>query len=140
VTNGNGKQMAVDILNSGKAYQKMREIIEAQGGNPDVRPEDLPVGDKKEIVVASHDGYITNIDNQQIMAIGRLAGAPRDKGAGLKIMLKKGHKVNKDEPLFEIYAEHDKKLDDALTMVKRSPPITVESMLIEKMTHRPRLG
>ena len=138
--NGAGKQMAVDILNSGKAYQKMREIIEAQGGNPNVKPEDLPIGGKKEIVLAPHDGYITHIDNQRIMVIGRLTGAPRDKGAGLKIMLKKGHKVNKGEPLFEIYAEHEKKLEDALTMAKRCPPITVESMLLEKMTHRPRVG
>lgn len=138
--NGSGKQMATDILNSGKAYQKMREIIEAQGGNPDVKPEDLPIGDKKEIVYAPHDGYIAQIDNQRIITIGRLTGAPRDKGAGLKIMLKKGHKVNKGEPLFEIYAEHEKKLDDALTMAKRCPPIKIESMLIEKMAHRPRVG
>jgi len=138
--NGTGKQMAVDILNSGKANKKMREIIEAQGGNPDVKPEDLPIGDKRKIIVAPSDGYITNIDNQLIMAIGRLAGAPRDKGAGLKIMLKKGHKVNKGEPLFEIYAEHEKKLDDALAVAKRCPPIKVESILLEKMTHRPRVG
>jgi AMP phosphorylase len=138
--NGMGKQMALEILRSGKAYQKMREIIQAQGGNPDVKPEDLPIGDKKEIVLAPHGGYITDIDNQRIMKIGRLAGAPRDKGAGLKIMLKKGHKVNKDEPLFEIYAEHEKKLDDALTMAKRFPPIRIESMLLEKLTRRPRMG
>jgi len=138
--NGAGKQMASEILNSGKAYQKMREIIEAQGGDPDVKPEDLPIGDKKEIVTAPHDGYITQIDNQSIITIGRLAGAPRDKGAGFKIMLKKGHKVNKGEPLFEIYAEHEKKLEDALAMAKRCPPIKVEGMLLEKMAHRPRMG
>jgi len=134
-----GRQMAFDILNSGKAYQKMREIIEAQGGNPDVKPEDIPVGNK-EIVLAPYDGYITNIDNHLINAIARTAGAPRDKGAGLKIILKKGHKVNKGEPLFEIYAEHEKKLDDALALAKRQPPIKIESMLLEKLTHRPRMG
>jgi thymidine phosphorylase len=55
-------------------------------------------------------------------------------------MLKKGHKVNKGEPLFEIYAEHEKKLDDALAVAKRCPPIKVESILLEKMSHRPRVG
>lgn len=138
--NGAGRQMAVEILNSGRAYQKMREIIEAQGGDPDVKPEDLPIGDKKEIVLAPHDGYITHIDNQSITAIGRLSGAPRDKGAGFKIMLKKGHKVNKGEPLFEIYAEHEKKLDDALAIAKRYPPIKIESILMEKLTYRPHVG
>ena len=134
---GMGRQMASDILNSGKAYQKMREIIEAQGGNPDVKPEEIPIGNK-EVVLAPHDGYITNIDNHLINAIARTAGAPRDKGAGLKIILKKGHKVNKGEPLFEIYAEHDKKLSDAVALAKHQPPIKIESMLLEKLTHRPR--
>jgi AMP phosphorylase len=137
---GAGKQMAVEILKSGKAHQKMREIIEAQGGNPNIKPEDLPIGDKREVVVAPHGGYITHIDNQRVMAIGRAAGAPRDKGAGLIIMLKKGHKVNKDEPLFEIYSEHEKKLEDALALAKRQPPIKIEGMLLEKISHRPRLG
>ena len=40
----NGRAMAEDMLDSGKAMQKMREIIAAQGGNPAVKPEDLPVG------------------------------------------------------------------------------------------------
>ena len=136
---GMGKQMAVELLNSKKAYEKMREIIEAQGGNPDVKPEELPVGNKKEVVFAPNDGYITNIDNHRIMEIGRAAGAPRDKGAGLKIILKKGHKVNRGEALFEIYAEHERKLDDALALAKRLPPIKIESMLLEKIT-RPRVG
>jgi len=136
---GMGRQMACDILNSGKAYQKMREIIGAQGGNPDVKPEDIPIG-KSETVLAPYDGYITNIDNQRIVAIARAAGAPRDKGAGLKIILKKGHKVNKGEPLFEIYAEREKKLSDALALTKRRPPIKIESMLLEKLTHRPLAG
>lgn len=137
---GAGKQMAIEILNSGKASQKMCEIIEAQGGDPKVRPEDLPIGDKREVVLAPHDGYITGISNKRIVAIARAAGAPRDKGAGFRIILKKGHKINKGEPLFEIYAEHEKKLDDALALAKREPPIKIESMLLEKIMRRPRLG
>ena len=137
---GMGKQVALEILRSGKAREKMREIIEAQGGDPNVRSEDIPVGDKKVVVVAPHDGYITDIINQHIVAIARAAGAPRDKGAGVKIVLKKGHKVNKGEPLFEIYAEHEKRLDEALALAKRCPPIRIEGMLLEKISTRPRLG
>ena len=137
---GSGKQVAAEILKSGKAYQKMREIIEAQGGDPNIKPEDLPIGDKRETVLAPNDGYITHIDNQRVMAIGRTAGAPRDKGAGLIVMLKKGHKVNKGEPLFEIYSEHERKLEEALSLAKRQPPIKIEGMLLEKISHRPRMG
>ena len=137
---GMGRQMAFDILNSGKADKKFREMIEAQGGDPNVKPEDLPIGDKRETVTAPHDGYITNVDNHRIINIARAVGAPRDRGAGIKIILKKGHKVGKGEPLFEIYAEHEKKLDDALSLAKRYPPIKIESILLERLTHTPRAG
>ncbi len=136
---GLGKEMAVEILRSGKAYQKMREIIKAQGGNPDVKPEDIHIGDKKEIVVAPYSGYVTQIYNQNVNEIARAAGAPRDKGAGLVLLRKKEGKVNKGEPLFEIYAEHETKLDEALEVAKHKLPLKIEGMLLEKLTHRPRM-
>jgi len=136
---GLGKEMAVDILKSGKAYQKMREIIEAQGGNPDIKPDDIPIGDKKEVVVAPYSGYVTQIYNQQVSQIARAAGAPRDKGAGLVLLRKKEGKVDKGEPLFEIYAEHETKLDEALEVSRRKLPLKIEGMLLEKLTHRPRM-
>ncbi|PIN96860.1 MAG: thymidine phosphorylase, partial [Nitrosopumilus sp. CG10_big_fil_rev_8_21_14_0_10_33_7] len=40
----NGYALAKKILESGKAEQKMREIIKAQGGNPSIRPEDIRIG------------------------------------------------------------------------------------------------
>jgi AMP phosphorylase len=132
--------MAREILNSGKAYRKMREIIEAQGGNPDVKPEDIEIGDKKEVVVAPHDGYITSIDNRRLVEIARAAGAPRDREAGIKIILKKGHKVNKGEPLFEIYSKHESKLSEALALAGSKPPIRIEGMLLERLISGPRMG
>jgi len=133
---GMGRQMASDILKSGRAYQKMREIIGAQGGNPDVKPDDLPIGDKKEILLAPYGGYVTHIDNQRINLIAHTAGAPRDKGAGIRVILKEGRKVDKDEPLLEIYAEHEAKLDKALAIAKRRSPIRVEGMLLEHLVKK----
>ena len=37
----NGKELALDILRTGKAEKKFREIIECQGGNPNIKPEDI---------------------------------------------------------------------------------------------------
>lgn len=137
---GLGRQTAMEILNSGKAYQKMREIIEAQGGNPDVEPENVPIGEKKESLLAPHPGYVKHIYNQRINNIARAAGAPRDKSAGLRILMKEGRKVEKGEPLLEIYAGHETKLDEALAIAKRYPPVKIEGMLLEKMSERPRIG
>jgi AMP phosphorylase len=44
VPEGKGKDMALDILKSGKALQAMKRIIKAQGGNPDIKPEQVEVG------------------------------------------------------------------------------------------------
>lgn len=136
---GLGKEMALEILRSGKAYQKMREIIAAQGGDPDIKPEDIPIGDKKEVVVAPYSGYVTQIYNQNVNEIARAAGAPRDKGAGVVLLRKKEGKVDKGEPLFEIYAEHESKLEEALEIARRKFPFKIEGMLLEKITHRPRV-
>jgi len=136
---GLGKEMAVEILKSGKAYQKMREIIKTQGGNPDIKPENIQIGSKKEIVVAPYSGYVTQIYNQHVNEIARAAGAPRDKGAGLILLRKKEGELDKGEPLFEIYAEHETKLDEALEVAKRKLPLKIGGMLLEKLTHRPRM-
>ncbi|MDI6883563.1 MAG: AMP phosphorylase [Hadesarchaea archaeon] len=137
---GLGRQTAMEILSSGKACQKMCEIIEAQGGDPKIKSEDIYIGEKKETLTAPQSGYVTHIYNQRINDIARAAGAPRDKGAGLRILMKEGRKVDKGEPCLEIYAEHETKLDEAIAIAKRYPPVKIEGMLLEKMSGRPRIG
>ena len=44
VTHRNGNDYAREILDSGKALEKLREIIEAQGGDPNVKSEDVEIG------------------------------------------------------------------------------------------------
>jgi AMP phosphorylase len=135
---GRGREAAWELLRSGKAEEKMREMIEAQGGDPKVKPEDLPVGDKRATVEAPSDGYVTHIYNERITAIACAAGAPRSRGAGLRLFVKRGHKVNRGEKLFEIYAEHESKLEEALKVVSRSFPMRIEGMMLERLSDRPR--
>jgi AMP phosphorylase len=139
VAHGLGKETAMEILKSGKAYQKMREIIEAQGGNPDVKLEDIHIGDKKALLTAPYSGYVTQIYNQRINDIVRAAGAPRHKGAGIILLSKERRKIEKGEPLLEIYSEHEAMLDEALAVAKRNPPVKIEGMLLEKLSERPRI-
>jgi len=41
---GKGQSLAKEILRSGKAYEKMKRIIEVQGGNPELKPKDIKLG------------------------------------------------------------------------------------------------
>jgi AMP phosphorylase len=133
-----GKQKVSDILRSGKAEKKIREIIEAQGGDPKIKPEDIKIGDKKAEITAYKEGMILWIDNESIARIAREAGAPKEKGAGVFLRAKLGDQVKKDKTLFEIYAERNTKLEDALKLAKQLKPIGVgkkpeERMLIDKI-------
>ncbi len=130
---GQGEALARELLSSGKSYTKMKEIIEAQGGNPNVKPEDIPIGDKTYTITSPLEGAVTHIDNVAISIIARTAGAPFDKGAGIYFHAKLGYRVRRGDPLFTIYASTEKKLDDALKMVERYKPVMVEGMLIKAL-------
>ncbi len=128
---GEGYNTAMDILKTGKALSKIREIIEAQGGNPNVKPDDLPVGTYKHEVIAESDGYVTLVDNESIVQIARAAGTPVDRGAGIILHQKQGYKVKKGDVLFEIYAERSSRLSDAVNLATYSPPVMLEGMLLK---------
>ncbi len=136
---GLGKQMAKDILRSGRALEQLRKIIEAQGGDPKIDSGDLPIGQYKQVIESPASGYVKRVYNERINAIARAAGAPIDKGAGVRILLKEGRKVERGEPLVEIYAEHENKLDEAIAVAKQNFPVLIEGMLLEKLAHRPHL-
>ncbi|MCH9698039.1 MAG: thymidine phosphorylase family protein [Gammaproteobacteria bacterium] len=101
VRGGQGYRLARDILESGRALQKMQSIIQAQGASDyTARP-----GKLQHQVAAQAAGRIEAIDNLQLAQIAHLAGAPLDKEAGVDLHKKIGDTVDKDEPLYTIHAE-----------------------------------
>jgi len=131
---GRGQDLAKDILRDGRAYQKMQQMIKQQGGNPMIKPEEIPLGDKRYVIVAPTDGYVSSIDNAAINAIAKAAGAPIDKGAGVQLYAKMGYAVKKDAPVVEIFAERAQNLADAQSIAARRPPFMMEGMLLEEIT------
>ena len=130
---GMGKKIAREILESGKAYEKLKEIIAEQGGDPNVKPDDIPIGDKTYTFVAQTSGYITRIDNRAITTIARAAGAPEDKGSGMILHVKVGEKVKEGDPLFTIHAESETRLDQAIIQARRMEPIRIEGMVLQRI-------
>ena len=129
----NGRVMAENMLDSGKAEKKMREIIEAQGGKPAIKPEDLPVGSEVAEVRSEHAGKVIWLSTEDIVRIAREAGAPKEKGAGLILHSKLGDTVHKNNVLFEIFAERSSKLASALELAKQLSPIVLTKKPAEKM-------
>lgn len=128
-----GKQKAEELLKSGKAEQKLREIIEAQGGDPRVKVEDIHVGDKREAVTATQEGEVLWVSNEDLAKIAKEAGAPKDKGAGVMLRTKLGDHAKNGEVLFEIYAERDGRLESALNLARRLQPIGLSKKPEDRM-------
>lgn len=129
----NGRARAEDLIDSGKAEAKMREIIGAQGGNPKIEPDDIPVGPEFAEVTSSRAGKVIWLSTEDIVRVAREAGAPKEKGAGMILHAKLGETVRKDSVLFEIYAERSSKLASALELAKRLSPVVLTQKPAEKM-------
>ncbi|MDD5331532.1 MAG: thymidine phosphorylase [Candidatus Nanoarchaeia archaeon] len=117
----NAKEKVMEILDSGKAYEKMKQIIRAQGKNV----HRLKVGKYFKIIESNKSGAVTEIDNGRLSKLARILGSPEDKGAGIYLNVKKGHKVSKKQPLFTMYAESSKKLQFALEELDEKYPLII---------------
>jgi AMP phosphorylase len=129
----NPRGIAEEIVSSGKALQKMRQIVEAQGGNPNVTPQELPVGQESAVVRSKEAGKVLWISTDALVRIARAAGTPKEKGAGVLLNAKLGDTVHKDGVLFEIYAEHSSKLTAALDLAETLSPVVLSRKPEERM-------
>ncbi|MBE8539878.1 AMP phosphorylase [Geoglobus acetivorans] len=127
-----GYDRAKMIFESGKAHQKLLEIIQAQGSKGILKSDDIPIGEEKYVIESKFEGAVVDILNQRVVRLARLAGAPKDKGAGVYIHRKRGEVVKKGDPLITIYAETAWKLEKAIEYAMENPPIVVSGMILEK--------
>jgi AMP phosphorylase len=129
----NGTQKAKEILQSGKAEKKLREIIGAQGGNPDVKPADIVIGDEIAEIRSEEKGRVQWINNRAIAQVARVAGAPKTKGAGVLLKKKLGDTVKKRDVLFTVYSGSAQKLDYAVQLAEELNLMGITSKFGENM-------
>jgi len=97
-----GRKILSDLLVSGKALEKFKDLIAAQEGDPRVTMEDgfLPVATIIEDVPASYTGYVQAVHAGKIGRAAMLLGAGREKkdspidlSAGIVLRKKAGDRV-----------------------------------------------
>ena len=102
-----------ESVTSGRALEKLREIIEAQGGDPAVldRPDRLPRAREIEVYRAPRDGVVSGVEPRRIgRAILELGGGRRtiedeiDPSVGLVIPVKPGDRVRQGDTLAKVFA------------------------------------
>lgn len=112
-------KMLREAIESGRAFEKFKEMVKAQGGNTAVIDDTSLLPKSKNIteIKSLKDGYIEKIHSEQLGILAMHLGAGRETkeddinhGVGLVINCKKGEKVEKGDII--CYVHHDDELTD----------------------------
>ncbi|MEL1136428.1 pyrimidine-nucleoside phosphorylase [Desulfitobacterium sp. THU1] len=115
------------IIASGRAIEKLKELITIQGGNPQTveEPAILPQAKHHLEIRADQAGYISHIDAEQIGIVAMLLGAGREKkedpidyAAGVTLLKKVGDYVKLNEPLCLLHTNLDQVKTNVLKAYK----------------------
>ncbi|HEX6145127.1 MAG TPA: thymidine phosphorylase [Acidimicrobiia bacterium] len=103
-----GRDTLTAAIDSGKALQKLTDVVVAQGGDPAAieNPDLLPVCPHEAVITAPRDGYVTRCDALTIGVVATRLGAGRerqedtiDPGVGITLEAKVGDRVQSGQPL-----------------------------------------
>lgn len=117
-----GLIMAKEALTSGRAFEKLKEMIGAQGGDVSYldNPEKFPKAPFIETFAARESGYIAEIDAQEVGETSVELGGGRhqktdsiDHRVGIVVHHKVGDEIHAGDPLFTIHAHDEGTLADA---------------------------
>lgn len=117
---GKGNRMARETLHSGRAGEKFMAICEAQGGFREPQISPCTRG-----FTAQRTGIVTHINNRLVSRLAKLAGAPGAPGAGLRLAVHLGDRVERGDPMFELFAESPGELAYAMEFHEAHPDMIV---------------
>ncbi len=110
-----GKKALIESINNGKAFEKFKEFVKAQGGDISYidNPQKFEVAKYIVDVISNCSGYIKRIDALTIGIGSMHLGGGREKmddvidmSAGIVLNKKIGDKVEKGEVLCRLYTNH----------------------------------
>jgi pyrimidine-nucleoside phosphorylase len=136
-----GKAISKELLDSGKALAKFREMVALQGG--DVRaidePGRLPQAKHTSGVISPKDGYITAINCEAIGNASVALGGGREKkedsvdpAVGIVLHRKLGDRVTRNEPLCTIHHNCEARAAQASKLLMESYEISAAPLRIKR--------
>jgi len=110
------RKMAQEAIDSGSAFDYLRKLINAQGGDVSFvdHPEKLPTAPIKYTMQATKSGYVAQVHARMVGETAVILGAGRrkkddsiDPAVGVSVLVKVGEQVEKGQPLFLIHARDE---------------------------------
>ncbi len=140
-----GRRLAEEMIASGRARDKFREIVRLQGG--DVRavyePQRLPQARAKLDVNAAAEGFIVAIDCEKLgIACGVLGGGREkkedkiDPAVGLEFHRRLGDRVERGAPLVTLHYNADARLREARQLVESSYRVGDKAPAMRPLVHK----
>ncbi len=133
------RRLSVESIDNGTAFEKFKEIVAAQGGDPKYLDDTslfVPAQYCSEIK-AERFGYISHMDTQLVGEASRILGAGRalkddniDFSAGIVFEKKTGDYVEPGNTIATIYTNDDEKIYEAAMMIDSA--LTYSDMAPEK--------
>jgi pyrimidine-nucleoside phosphorylase len=117
-----GKKLSADLLASGLAREKFREIVGLQGGDVGVVDDPGRLAHARHTldITSAASGYVTSIQCEQLGVAGVVLGGGREKkedtidpAVGLEFHKRIGDPVERGEPLCTLYYNADARLEEA---------------------------
>src|SRR5215469_2722172 len=123
------RRLAEEKLVDGSGYKKFKQVVGAQGGNPQAldKFELLPNATGMREVTSPRGGYVSLIDAEDIGIASNMIGAGRDRkedpidpAVGVILEVKVGEKVEAGSVLCRIYYTREERVEEAAEMVEDS--------------------
>jgi thymidine phosphorylase len=109
-------------LRNGKAYDKWRQMISAQGGNPDAA---LPKAQHTHQIVATESGVLSKFDALALGVASWRLGAGRERkedavqfGAGIELHAQLGSSVTQGQALMTLHTDTPEKFERAIEIAQ----------------------
>jgi pyrimidine-nucleoside phosphorylase len=144
-----GRELANELIENGKAKEKFREGIVLQGGNSRVidEPDILPSARSRVDVVAATDGFVEAVECEELgLALAILGGGRETKestidyGVALEFHRRIGDRVAQGAPLVTIHYNDDARLEQAKSMIAASYRIKPDELHFKPMLIRCTVG
>ncbi len=129
-------------LDDGSALATYRDMIRAQGGDPDA---ELAVAAHRELVTSPREGVVTSIDALKVGVSAWRLGAGRARkedsvsaAAGVEVLVGEGDRVAAGQPLFELHADDEAHLASARPVIETAftlgdEPVATSPLLLARV-------